>query len=287
MSKRVFPLRRGVSAVRIIIVVVLLAAIGAVCFDYFQKSQRDKAIAAIQEMDINPVRDPNNEKKIIKQADPNKQAAKRKEIHEKVFGGAMPSATTKNGTLMVKESWAYPGVFTTYVVDVTYNLDANSITDEDRVKKEVQNPEYFLLMKEPRDISRFDPEPLIEPDDPTFAKMPNFDEKQTAGEGGGGGGGGSRGQNNNQADDAGAGSGDAGSGDAGSGDAGSGDAGSGDAGSGDSGSGDAGSGDSGSGDAGSGDAGSGGTPIKAPPAGDGNSGSGDAGSGDAGSGGGL
>lgn len=294
---RNYPKRDGVSAIRIIVVVVLLAVIGAFGFDLFQASQRDKAMEALAAMDINPVRDPNNELRVMEKPDFTKPAAKRKEIHEKVFGGAEPTAATKDGALMYKESWAYPGVFTTYVVDVTYNLDANAIDEASLKAKKVSDPQYYLLMKETRNISRFDPEPLIEVDDPMFNKLPNFEPKSVVGEGGGGGGGGSRGQNRNQGDAAGsgdAGSGDAGSGDAGSGDAGTGDAGTGDAGSGDAGSGDAGSGDAGSGDAGTGDAnkgdGSDDTPIKAPPAGDagsGDAGSGDAGTGDAGNGGGL
>ncbi len=255
--------RRGVSAVRIVMIVILLAVVGAGVFEVVQWNRRNSAEAALEKFNLNPKRDPNDPKKIIEV--PEGEPATRSKIHEEVFGGAKPTETSEEGRLMLKESWAFPGVFTNYVVDVNYNLVTQNVVDPTTDEGKGQEYEYNFNNSETRNVSHFASGPLIA--NKVFSGVPDYSPRQAVGDGGGGGGGGG--------------------GQGGDGNRGGGGRGSRMRANDDGGDGNSDDGNSGDGNSDDGQGGDDEPPITAPPTGDGKSGdgnSGDSGSGDAGSG---
>lgn len=277
-----FADRRGMSALRIILLSILAVALVAIGFDFMQRMRRDSAVAAVKEMQNNPVRDPNDERKILKPSDPNKPPATRDDVHSTAFDNGAPYKNSPEGGNIYDEYWSFPGVFYNYIVEVSYNRAPLSAEDEAKLKDgqdaDGHKFRYILSQVQGKEVSHFDNKPLIDEEAAKY-RAPSYQQPQVAsvGAGGGGGGGGENGGRRggrgrgsalpDDTEDAGRGGNGANGGGANTdqqksdpplvappaGDAGKGDAGTGDAGAGDAGKGDAGTGDAGAG--GSGDAG--------------------------------
>ncbi|MDA7977912.1 MAG: hypothetical protein MPJ50_03975 [Pirellulales bacterium] len=180
--------RRGASKTRIVLmIVILVGAVAAGAFELFQWNRRNTTHAALDEFNINQKRDPNNPSKVLP-IDPNKKPTSREQIHKDVFGGAAPTEVSELHKLQLKEAWTFPGVFTNYVVDVSYTLDVARLLDPDTqaiLPEEEQEYVYLFDSAEVRNVSHFKGGELIAQKD---FSVPPFGAETSSGDGDGGAG---------------------------------------------------------------------------------------------------
>ncbi len=162
---RLFTLRR-------LLAVVLVLMIAALAFDSWQRSCRDAAAESLFKYSPHPRRDPEDPRKIIALPNAEMSSKLREEIHQDVFGSAQPAEVSEDRRLKLKESWAFPGIFTNYVLDVTYELDTEDLRHPDSQAGRIQKYSYTFSQIKTRNLWHFESGPLIL--DRKFAPLPNW-----------------------------------------------------------------------------------------------------------------